>query len=63
MPTNREKNKLPFEIRKMYSQSIEIHQQIVYYEVGIISEKEFISKVEKAVKKYEILKDNNGILP
>ena len=63
MPTNREKNKLPFEIRKMYNQSVEIHQQIVYYEVGIISEKEFISKVEKAVKKYEILKDNNGILP
>ena len=63
MPTNREKNKLPFEIRKMYNQSVEIHQQIVYYEMEIISEKEFISKVEKAVKKYEILKDNNGILP
>jgi len=63
MPTNREKNKLPFEIRKMYNQSVEIHQQIVYYEMEIISEKEFISEVEKAVKKYEILKDNNGILP
>jgi hypothetical protein len=62
MPTNREKNKLPFDIRKMYCQSVEIHQQITYYEMDIISESEFIEEVRKIVKKYEDVKETSALL-
>ena len=51
MPTNREKNKIPFDIRKIYNQSVEIHQRIINYEMEIISEQEFIDEVRKIVKK------------
>lgn len=63
MPTNREKRKLPFDIRKMYCQSVDIHQQVVYYEMEIISEKEFIDEVRKIVKKYEAIKETSALLP
>jgi hypothetical protein len=63
MPTNREKNKLPFDIRKMYCQSVDIHQQITYYEMDIISESEFIEEVRKIVKKYEDVKETSALLP
>lgn len=63
MPTNREKNKLPFDIRKMYCQSIDIHQRVVNYEMEIISEQEFIDEVRKIVKKYEDVKETSALLP
>ena len=62
MPTNREKNKLPFDIRKMYCQSVDIHQQIAYYEMHIISEQEFVEEVRKIVKKYKEVKETSAIL-
>lgn len=63
MPTNREKRKLPFDIRKMYCQSVDIHQQIIHYENIIISESEFIDEVRKIVKKYEAIKETSALLP
>lgn len=63
MPTNREKRNLPFDIRKMYNQSVDIHQQITHYEMDIISESEFIDKVRKIVKKYEDVKETSSLLP
>jgi|LakMenEpi03Oct11_1017367.scaffolds.fasta_scaffold10773_1 hypothetical protein len=63
MPTNKEKNKLPFDVRKMYCQSVCIYQQITYYEMGVISEIEFIEDVRKIVKKYEEVKDTSALLP
>lgn len=63
MPTNREKRKLPFDIRKMYCQSVDIHQQIVYYEMEIITEQNFIDEVRKIVKKYEDAKETSALLP
>lgn len=63
MPTNREKRKLPFDIRKMYCQSVDIHQQVVNYEMEIISEKEFIDEVRRIAKKYEDIKETSAILP
>ena len=62
MPTNREKNKLPFDIRKMYSQTVEIHQQTIYYEMEIISESEFIDEVRKITEKYKNIKETDAIL-
>jgi hypothetical protein len=62
MPTNREKRNLPFDIRKMYCQSVDIHQQITYYEMNIIPESEFIEEVRKIVKKYEDVKETSAIL-
>ena len=56
MPTNREKRKLPFDIRKLYCQSVDIHQKVVNYEMEIISEQEFIEEVRKIVDKYEKIK-------
>ena len=63
MPTNREKNKLPFDIRKMYCQSVDIHQQITYYETNIISEKEFIDEVRNVVNKYKKADEKSGLIP
>lgn len=63
MPTNREKRNLPFDIRKMYCQSVDIHQQITCYEMDIISEQEFIEEVRKIVKKYEAIKETSALLP
>lgn len=63
MPTNREKRNLPFDIRKMYCQSVDIHQQITYYEMDVISEQEFIEEVRKIVKKYEAIKETSALLP
>ena len=63
MPTNREKRKLPFDIRKMYCQSVDIHQQIIYYEMEIITEQNFIDEVRKIVKKYEDAKEASAIFP
>ena len=63
MPTNKEKRNLPFNIRKMYCQSVDIHQQITYYEMDIISESEFIDEVRKIVKKYEDVKETSALLP
>ena len=63
MPTNREKRNLPFDIRKMYCQSVDIHQQIVYYEMEIITEQNFIDEVRKIVKKYEDSKETSALLP
>ncbi len=63
MPTNREKNNLPFDIRKMYCQSVDIHQQIISYEMDIISESEFIEEVRKIVNKYEDVKESSALLP
>lgn len=63
MPTNKEKNNLPIDIRKMYCQSVDIHQQITYYEMEIISEQEFIDEVRKIVKKYEDVKETTALLP
>lgn len=63
MPTNREKRKLPFDIRKMYCQSVDIHQQIVNYEMEIISKKEFIDRVKRITKKYDDVKETSAILP
>ena len=63
MPTNREKNKLPFDIRKMYSQTVEIHQQTIYYEMEIISESEFVDEVRKITEKYKNIKETGAILP
>jgi hypothetical protein len=62
MPTSREKNKLPFDIRKLYCQSVDIHQKITYYEMDIISESEFIEEVQKIVKKYEDVKETSALL-
>ena len=62
MPTNIEKRKLPFDIRKMYCQSVDIHQQIVYYEMEIITEQNFIDEVRKIVKKYEDAKETSALL-
>ena len=62
MPTNREKRNLPFDVRKMYCQSVDIHQQITYYEMDIISESEFIEEVRKIVKKYEDIKEACALL-
>lgn len=61
MPTNREKRNLPFDIRKIYCQSVDIHQQIEYYEMDIISEQEFILEVRKIVKKYEAIKETSAL--
>ena len=61
MPTNKEKRNLPFDIRKMYCQSVDIHQQIVYYEMEIITEQNFIDEVRKIVKKYEDAKETSAI--
>ena len=63
MPTNREKRKLPLDIRKMYCQAVDIHQQVVNYEMEIISEKEFIDEVRRIAKKYEDVKETSAILP
>ena len=63
MPTNKEKRNLPFDIRKMYCQSVDIHQQIVYYEMEIITEQNFIDEVRKIVKKYEDAKETSALLP
>ncbi len=63
MPTNKEKRNLPFDIRKIYCQSVDIHQQITYYEMDIISESEFIDEVRKIVKKYEDVKETSALLP
>ncbi len=63
MPTNIEKRKLPFDIRKMYCQSVDIHQKITYYEMDIISESDFIDEVRKIVKKYEDVKETSALLP
>jgi hypothetical protein len=63
MPTNKEKRNLPFDIRKMYCQSVDIHQKITNYEMNIISESEFIEEVRKIVKKYEEVKETSAILP
>ena len=63
MPTNKEKRNLPFDIRKMYCQSVDIYQQIVYYEMEIITEQNFIDEVRKIVKKYEDAKETSAILP
>lgn len=63
MPTTGEKNKLPFDIRKMYCQSIDIYHKIVNYEMEIISEQEFIDEVRKIVKKYKDAKETSGLLP
>ena len=63
MPTNKEKRNLPFDIRKMYCQSVDIYQQIVYYEMEIITEQNFIDEVRKIVKKYEDAKETFALLP
>lgn len=47
----------------MYCQSVDIHQQITYYEMDIISEKEFTDEVRKIVKKYEDVKETSALLP
>ena len=62
MPTNKEKRKLPFDVRKMYCQSVQIHQQITYYEMDIISDKEFINEVRKIVNKYETVEETNALI-
>ena len=63
MPTIKERNKLPFDVRKMYNQSVHIYQQITNYELGVISESEFIEEVRKIVKEYEEIKESSGLLP
>ena len=63
MPTKQGKKKLPFDIRKMYCQSVDIHQQITYYEMDIISEQEFVEAVRNIVKKYEAVKENSALFP
>ena len=63
MPTNKEKRNLPFDIRKLYCQSVDIHQQITYYEMDIISEQEFIEELRKIVTYYDSVKEYSGILP
>ena len=63
MPTNQEKKRLPFDIRKMYCQSVEIHQQIAYYEMGIISGEDFVDEVRKIVNKYDVVKETSALLP
>lgn len=60
MPTNREKRKLPFDIRKVFCQSVDIYKKIEYYEMDIISEKEFVEEVRKIVKKYGEMEEYNG---
>jgi hypothetical protein len=53
MATNIEKRNLPFDVKKIYCQSVEIYQKIICYETDIISEKEFIEEVRKIVDKYK----------
>ena len=62
MPTSKDKNKLPFDVRKIYCQSVDIHQQIINYEMKVISQEEFVEKVRIIKNKYKSIKETSGIL-
>jgi hypothetical protein len=64
MVTTEQKNKLPFDVRKSYCQTVEIWGAIRNYEeFEIISESEFIEKVRSINEKYSKISESNGILP
>jgi hypothetical protein len=63
MITTKQKNKLPFDVRKAYCQGVELWQAVSNYEGEIISESEFIEKVRSINDKYSKLSESDGILP
>lgn len=63
MITTKQKNKLPFDIRKSYSQAVDIYQAIRNYEeFEVISESEFIDKVREINLKYSKINETDGLL-
>lgn len=51
-PTNREKNALPIDVRIAFNEGVELYQTISNYELGILTDAEFIKKMREIKAKF-----------
>ncbi len=63
MATNLERNKLPFDVRVSYNKFVDLYKEITHYELGFISEKEFIDNIRMIETNYENINENDPLLP
>ena len=51
-PTNREKNALPIDVRIAFNEGVELYQAISNYELGILTDAEFVKKIRQIKAKF-----------